>query len=223
MAFTSGTKLGPYEIVALIGAGGMGEVYRARDTRLERMVAIKVLNSSLVTSPELQQRFEREARTISRLNHPHICTLYDVGRDGDAEFLVMEYVEGETLAQRLNKGALALPDLLKTGIDILQGLQQAHRAGIVHRDLKPANVMLTKGGAKLLDFGLAKPSPVTSATAASAPLFSGSDDNVFPRSPVAPDVLGSDRGNRAIHGARAVRGQGGRCAERHLCLWRDAL
>jgi len=150
----------------------MGEVYRARDTRLERTVAIKVLNSSLVTSPELQQRFEREARTISRLNHPHICTLYDVGRDGDAEFLVMEYVEGETLAQRLNKGALALPDLLKTGIDILQGLQQAHRAGIVHRDLKPANVMLTKGGAKLLDFGLAKPSPVTSATAASAPLFS---------------------------------------------------
>ena len=150
----------------------MGEVYRARDTRLERTVAIKVLNSSLVTSPELQQRFEREARTISRLNHPHICTLYDVGRDGDAEFLVMEYLEGETLAQRLNKGALVLPDLLKIGINILQGLDQAHRAGIVHRDLKPANVMLTKGGAKLLDFGLAKPSPVTSAAAVSAPLFS---------------------------------------------------
>src|SRR5438132_5151745 len=104
MAFTSGTKLGPYEIIALIGAGGLGEVYRARDTRLERTVAIKVLNSSLVASPEIQQPFEREARTISRLNHPHICTLYDVGRHGDAESLVMEYLEGETLAQRLNKG-----------------------------------------------------------------------------------------------------------------------
>jgi len=172
MAFTSGTKLGPYEIIALIGAGGMGEVYRARDTRLERTVAIKVLNSSLVASPELQQRFEREARTISRLNHPHICTLYDVGRHGDAEFLVMEYLEGETLAQRLNKGPLPLSDLLKIGIDILEGLEQAHRAGIVHRDLKPANVMLTKAGAKLLDFGLAKPSVAASASAASTPLFS---------------------------------------------------
>src|ERR1700736_2268469 len=122
VALTSGTKLGPYEIVALIGAGGMGEVYRARDTRLERTVAIKVLNSSVVTSPELKQRFEREARTISRLNHPHICTLHDVGHQDGTDFLVMEYLEGETLAQRLNKGALALPDLLKIGIDILDGL-----------------------------------------------------------------------------------------------------
>src|SRR5437588_8735507 len=123
MAFTSGTKLGPYEIVALIGAGGMGEVYRARDTRLERTVAIKMLNSCLVSSPELQQRFEREARTISRLNHPHICTLYDVGRHGDNGFLVMECLEGETLAQRLDKGALAVPDLLKIAIEILAGLE----------------------------------------------------------------------------------------------------
>jgi serine/threonine protein kinase len=173
MALTSGTKLGPYEIVAPIGAGGMGEVYRARDTRLDRTVAIKVLNSSVVASPELKQRFEREARTISRLNHPHICTLHDVGHQDGTDFLVMEYLEGETLAQRLCKGALALPDLLKIGIDILDGLEQAHRAGIVHRDLKPGNVMLTKAGAKLLDFGLAKPRVSgTSAGAASTPLFS---------------------------------------------------
>src|SRR5580704_2166575 len=117
MAVTSGTKLGPYEIISPLGAGGMGEVYRARDTRLERTVAIKVLNSSLVASPELKQRFEREARTISRLNHAHICTLHDVGHQDGTDFLVMEYLEGETLAQRLSKGALALPDLLKIAID----------------------------------------------------------------------------------------------------------
>jgi Tol biopolymer transport system component len=157
MALTSGTKLGPYEIESPLGAGGMGEVYRARDTRLDRTVAIKVLHSSVVASPELKQRFEREARTISRLNHPHICTLHDVGHQEGTDFLVMEYLEGETLAQRLSKGALTLADLLKIGIDILDGLEQAHRAGIAHRDLKPGNVMLTKSGAKLMDFGLAKP------------------------------------------------------------------
>jgi serine/threonine protein kinase len=187
MALTCGTKLGPYEIVALIGAGGMGEVYRARDTRLDRTVAIKVLNSSVVASPELKQRFEREARTISRLNHPHICTLHDVGHQDGTDFLVMEYLEGETLAQRLNKGALALPDLLKIGIDILDGLAQAHRAGIVHRDLKPGNVMLTKAGAKLLDFGLAKPGVSgASAGAASAPLFSAvmTISSASPQSPL---------------------------------------
>ena len=173
MALTPGTKLGPYEIQSPLGAGGMGEVYRARDTRLDRIVAIKVLTCSVVTSPELKQRFEREARTISRLNHPHICTLYDVGHQDGTDFLVMEYLEGEPLAQRLNKGALALSDLLKIGIDILDGLEQAHRAGIVHRDLKPGNVMLTKGGAKLLDFGLAKPGVAgVSAGSASTPLFS---------------------------------------------------
>jgi serine/threonine protein kinase len=173
MSLAAGTKLGPYEIQSPLGAGGMGEVYRARDTRLDRIVAIKVLNSSVVTSPELKQRFEREARIISRLNHPHICTLHDVGHQDGTDFLVMEYLEGDTLAHRLCKGALSLPDLLKIGIDVLDGLEQAHRAGIVHRDLKPGNVMLTKAGAKLLDFGLAKPSvSPASAGAASAPLFS---------------------------------------------------
>jgi eukaryotic-like serine/threonine-protein kinase len=173
MVLTSGAKLGPYEIQSPLGAGGMGEVYRARDTRLDRTVAIKVLNSSVVSSPELKQRFEREARIISRLNHPHICTLHDVGHQDGTDFLVMEYLEGETLAQRLTKGTPAIPDLLKIAIDILDGLEQAHRAGVVHRDLKPGNVMLTKTGAKLLDFGLAKPAVANaSAAAASAPVFS---------------------------------------------------
>lgn len=173
MPLISGTKLGPYEIQSPLGAGGMGEVYRARDTRLDRTVAIKVLNSSVACSPELKQRFEREARIISRLNHPHICTLHDVGHQDGTDFLVMEYLEGETLAQRLAKGAMAVPDLLKIAIDILDGLEQAHRAEVVHRDLKPGNVMLTKTGAKLLDFGLAKPA-IAGATAASAsaPMFS---------------------------------------------------
>src|SRR5215470_703551 len=157
MGLTSGTKLGPYEIQTPLGAGGMGEVYRARDTRLDRTVAIKVLNSAVVSSPELKQRFEREARIISRLNHPHICTLHDIGHQDGTDFLVMEYLGGETLAERLTKGALAVTDVLKIAIDILDGLEQAHRAGVVHRDLKPGNVMLTSTGAKLLDFGLAKP------------------------------------------------------------------
>src|SRR5215467_1536233 len=156
MPLASGTKLGPYEIQSPLGAGGMGEVYRAKDTRLERTVAIKILPAHLSCDPILKQRFEREAKTISNLNHPHICTLHDVGHQDDTDFLVMEYLEGETLAQRLSRGAIALPELLKISIDVLDGLEQAHRAGIVHRDLKPANVMLTKSGAKLLDFGLAK-------------------------------------------------------------------
>src|SRR5712691_11474611 len=173
MVLTAGTKLGPYEIQSPLGAGGMGEVYRARDTRLDRTVAIKVLNSTVVSSPELKQRFEREARIISRLNHPHICTLHDVGHQDGTDFLVMEYLEGETLAERLTKGALPVPDLLKIAIDILDGLELAHHAGVVHRDLKPGNVMLTNAGAKLLDFGLAKPAMAgTSSSAASAPVFS---------------------------------------------------
>ncbi len=157
MPLTAGTKLGPYEIQSPAGAGGMGEVYRARDTRLERTVAIKVLPAPLSSSPELRQRLEREARSISSLNHPHICHLYDIGSQGGTDFLVMEYLEGETLAQRLENGPLPLEQTLQTGIEIAEALDKAHRQGIVHRDLKPGNIMLTKSGAKLMDFGLAKP------------------------------------------------------------------
>jgi serine/threonine-protein kinase len=169
MPLTSGTKLGPYEITGAIGAGGMGEVYRARDTRLDRTVAIKVLPASLANTPEAKQRFEREARAVSALNHPHICTLYDVGSQDGTEFLVMEYLEGETLAARLEKGALPLDLALKTGIEIADALDKAHRQGIIHRDLKPGNIMMTKSGAKLLDFGLAKAidtTPVSGLTVA---------------------------------------------------------
>ena len=156
MALGLGARLGPYEIVSLVGAGGMGEVYRARDMRLERMVAVKVLPSHLSSSVEVRQRFEREAKTISQITHPHICALYDVGREGDTEFLVMEYLEGESLADRLARGPLPTEQLLRYGIEIADALDKAHRQGIVHRDLKPGNVMLTKSGVKLLDFGLAK-------------------------------------------------------------------
>jgi Tol biopolymer transport system component len=152
----AGSRLGPYEIVAPLGAGGMGEVYRARDTRLDRTVAIKVLASHLSASPEVRQRFEREARTISQLSHPHICALHDVGREGETEYLVMEFLEGETLADRLLKGPLPLEQTLRHGVQIADALDKAHRQGIIHRDLKPGNVMITKSGIKLLDFGLAK-------------------------------------------------------------------
>ena len=155
MALTAGTRLGPYEILAPIGAGGMGEVYKATDTRLDRTVAIKVLLEHLADSPERKARFEREAKAISQLNHPHICTLYDVGEQDGIDFIVMEHIEGETLAERLKKGALKLDEALEYGMQIADGLDTAHRAGIVHRDLKPPNVMLTKSGVKLLDFGLA--------------------------------------------------------------------
>jgi|SRR5262245_4853378 len=157
MSLAAGTRLGPYEISAPLGAGGMGEVYRARDTRLGREVAVKVLPAGLSSSPEVRARFEREARTVSSLNHPHICTLHDVGREGETDFLVMELVEGETLAQRLARGALPPAEVLKLGGQIADALDRAHRAGVIHRDLKPGNVMLTKSGAKLMDFGLARP------------------------------------------------------------------
>ncbi|HYT31180.1 MAG TPA: protein kinase, partial [Thermoanaerobaculia bacterium] len=152
----AGTRLGPYEVLSPLGAGGMGEVYKARDTRLERTVAIKVLPSRLSSSLEVRQRFEREAKTISALSHPHICALYDVGNQDGVEYLVMEYLEGETLADRLARGPLALEYTLRHGIEIADALDEAHQQGIVHRDLKPGNVMLTKAGVKLLDFGLAK-------------------------------------------------------------------
>ena len=167
MALTAGTKLGPYEIQSPLGAGGMGEVYRARDTRLDRVVAVKVLASHLSSSPELKQRMEREARAISSLNHPHICQLYDIGSHNGTDFLVMEFLEGETLAEKLRNGALPLAEVFRIGIDIAEALAVAHRSGIVHRDLKPGNIMLTAGGAKLMDFGLAKPLGVQSAASGS--------------------------------------------------------
>src|SRR6267378_3586142 len=157
MPLAPGTHLGPYEIVAPLGAGGMGEVYRARDTRLDRAVAIKILHPQFSSDPVRKQRFEREAKTISSLNHPHICVLHDIGHQDGTDYLVMEYVDGETLASRLEKGPLPLDQVLKYGAQIADALDKAHRSGIVHRDLKPANIILTTTGAKLLDFGLAKP------------------------------------------------------------------
>jgi eukaryotic-like serine/threonine-protein kinase len=168
MAILPGRRLGPYEILSAIGAGGMGEVYKARDTRLDRTVAIKVLPTHLADRAELRERFEREAKTIASLNHPHICTLYDTGHQDDVDFLVMEYIEGETLAQRLQRGALPIQQVLQCAIEIADALDKAHRKGITHRDLKPGNIMLTKTGTKLLDFGLAKlaqeAAPVTPAS-----------------------------------------------------------
>jgi serine/threonine protein kinase len=151
-----GRKLGPYQIQVLLGSGGMGEVYRARDTRLNRTVAIKVLPRHLLEKSDLRQRFEREARAIASLDHPHICALYDVGHEGATEFLVMQYLDGETLSQRLKKGPLPTDDVLRDSIEIASALDKAHRQGLIHRDLKPGNIMLTETGAKLLDFGLAK-------------------------------------------------------------------
>jgi serine/threonine protein kinase len=156
MPLSPGTRLGPYEILSPIGAGGMGEVYRARDTRLERTVAVKVLPSHLTSKQDLRQRLEREARAISSLNHPNICTLYDVGHQNGIDYLVMEYIDGETLASRLRNGPLQLVDALQYSIQIANALDRAHRQGIVHRDLKPGNIIVTKSGLKLLDFGLAK-------------------------------------------------------------------
>ncbi len=156
MALAPGTRLGPYEVLAPLGAGGMGEVYRARDTRLGRDVAVKVLPQHVSASPGDRARFKREAKTISSLNHPHICVLHDVGQEGETDFLVMELVEGETLAQRLARGPLPTVDVLKLGAQMADALDRAHRAGVIHRDLKPGNVMLTKSGAKLMDFGLAR-------------------------------------------------------------------
>ncbi|RPH74374.1 serine/threonine protein kinase, partial [bacterium] len=156
MPLAIGIRLGPYEILSAIGAGGMGEVYKAKDTRLNRIVAIKVLPSHLSENSQVRQRFEREARTISSLSHPNICTLYDIGHQNGTDYLVMEFLEGESLLQRLGKGAMPTDQLLRYGVQIAEALDKAHRQGIIHRDLKPGNIILTKSGAKLLDFGLAK-------------------------------------------------------------------
>ena len=178
MTITSGSRFGPYEIVAPIGAGGMGEVFRATDTRLDRSVAIKVLPAALAQNAQFRLRFEREAKTISQLNHPNICQIYDVGEaaEGHSSYLVMELLEGQSLAERLASGPLSLSEVLRYGTQIAEALVAAHRAGIVHRDLKPGNIMITKSGAKLLDFGLAKaalsPTSVVSGTA-----FSGATEH----------------------------------------------
>jgi Tol biopolymer transport system component len=177
MTIATGTRLGPYEILAPLGVGGMGEVYRAHDSRLGRDVAIKVLSPHLAAAPEVRARFEREARTISQLNHPHICTLHDIGHQDGVDYLVMELLEGDTLAHRLEKGPLPVAEVLTLGTQIADALDRAHRAGVVHRDLKPGNVMLTKGGAKLMDFGLARaavaagpPGALTESPTVSRPL-----------------------------------------------------
>jgi Tol biopolymer transport system component len=168
MPLSAGTRLGPHEILELLGAGGMGEVYRARDTRLDRVVALKVLHGHLAADEHLRQRFDREARTISQLSHPNICALYDVGHQDGIDYLVIEYLDGETLTRRLEKGPLPIEQVLRYGIQIADALDKAHKQGIVHRDLKPDNVMITKSGVKLLDFGLAKLS-----AAAPGSIFSG--------------------------------------------------
>jgi len=174
MALAAGTRLGPYQIDALIGAGGMGEVYRATDTRLDRTVAVKVLPAHLAANPEFKQRLEREARAVASLNHPHICALFDIGHQDGIDYLVLEYLEGETLTARLNKGPLPAEQVVRYGVEICDALDKAHRKGFTHRDLKPGNIMLTDSGAKLLDFGLAKPGLARSsdATAAASPTVS---------------------------------------------------
>jgi eukaryotic-like serine/threonine-protein kinase len=174
MALAAGARLGPYEIQSPLGSGGMGDVYRATDTRLDRTVAIKVLAASLATDRQFRDRFDREARAVSALDHPHICALYDVGEHDGTSYLVMQYLEGETLEARLTRGALPLDQALQYAIQVADALDKAHRAGIVHRDLKPGNIMLTKAGAKLLDFGLAK---------ATAPLGAASGLSMLPTTP----------------------------------------
>ena len=156
MSVAAGDRLGPYEILAPIGQGGMGAVWRARDTRLNRIVAIKVLRGDQTSQPDFAARFEREAKAISIFNHPHICTVHDFGAADGQQFLVMEYLDGETLAARLGRGPMRLQEFLRCALEVADALNQAHRQGFVHRDLKPANVMLTKSGAKVLDFGLAR-------------------------------------------------------------------
>jgi serine/threonine protein kinase len=194
MSLPPGTSLGPYEIEAPLGAGGMGEVYKARDTRLERTVAIKVLPEHLASDPDRRRQFEREAKTISSLNHPHICTLYDIGEHEGTGFLVMEHLEGETLSDRLaREGALTTEDAVRYGSQIASALEKAHQWKIIHRDLKPSNVMLTESGAKVLDFGIAtrEADPALETVTRSATSLTG--DGIAGTVPyMAPEALRGD-------------------------------
>ncbi|HYX70224.1 MAG TPA: protein kinase, partial [Terriglobales bacterium] len=201
MGLTPGTKLGPYQIGEPLGAGGMGEVYRALDTRLDRAVAVKILPTHLSADPDLRQRFDREARAISSLQHPNICTLFDVGHQDGTDFLVMELLEGETLAERLQKGPVAIPQALRIAIDVADALEKAHRQGIVHRDLKPGNIMVSKAGTKLMDFGLAKPA---ATLAASASAFGGSP--LTPTTPTSPTIAALAAPSSPITGRGMVVG-----------------
>ena len=206
MPLQAGTRLGPYEVLSLIGAGGMGEVYQARDTRLDRKVAVKVLAPELATDAEFRARFAREAKAISALNHPHICGLYDIGREHDTEYLVLELLEGETLAARLERGPLPLAQVLRFGIEIADALEAAHRHGIVHRDLKPGNVMLTAAGTKLLDFGLAKHTVGAAGQALS----------MLATAPGTGTAQGTIIGTLQYMAPEQVQGAASRCAYRHL-------
>jgi hypothetical protein len=198
MSLSAGTRLGPYEIISALGAGGMGEVYKARDTRLDRPVAIKILSPALAADPQFRERFDREARAISRLTHPNICTLHDVGEHDGTAFLVMELLDGETLADRLKRGALPLDHAVRVAVQIADALSTAHRAGIVHRDLKPGNVILAKSGAKLLDFGLAK---------ASRPTIAGAGLSMLPTTPPNLTAQGTILGTFQYMAPEQLEGQ----------------
>jgi len=225
VALTSGTKLGPYEILSPLGAGGMGEVYRALDIQLERSVAIKVLPANLSSDPGLRQRLEREAKAVSTLNHPHICTLHDIGSQDGVDFLVMELLEGETLADRLRRGPLPLEQIAKVGSEIADGLDAAHRAGIVHRDLKPSNIMLAKSGAKLMDFGLAKPAATSAAAGvSSAPMLSAALTMTSPSPQGSPlTTAGSIVGTIQYMSPEQIEGRDIRRPQRYFCLRRHSL
>ena len=210
MSLAPGAHLGPYVITSAIGWGGMGEVYKARDSRLNRTVALKVLAPELTRDPLARERLEREAQSAAVLAHPHICTVFDIGHQDDVDYLVMEYLEGETLADSLRRGSVTQDQALTFGIQIADALAAAHRAGIIHRDLKPGNIMLTRAGTKLLDFGLAKATPptiVAGATATKAGTLTRRDD----------------AGNVAVYGARTIRRTRGRLANRRVCVRARAL
>ena len=209
-----GVQLGPYRIHQLIGAGGMGQVYHATDTRLDRSVALKVLPKSLANDPQFRARFEREARAIAALAHPHICTLHDIGNQDGVDFLVMERLEGETLAARLEKGPLPVDQALRYSIEIADALAAAHRQGIVHRDLKPSNIILTRSGAKLLDFGLAKP-------VAPALLTGGGSSR--PTTPPSVTAQGTILGTFQYMAPEQLEGKEADARDRHLCVRRGCL